>query len=152
MIYKGTVSGEEKTLSAYGWFIESVRWLDEDNFWEDDREKQAFTDKWTQMIEADPTDKKVLAYIKNNWDVDLQRAYFVTRDRQGASFGEGRTLTAKEWLMQTVEWHDDDEFWESEAEREEFIEYWTSAIEEGRGQEFINYISDIWSIDMESER
>ena len=75
--------------------------------------------------------------------------YYVTCDRQGGSFGMNRTLTAKEWLDQTLEWHDQDDVWEEDNEREEFEEKWTNEIESGNEQKFIDYISSVWELDIE---
>lgn len=43
----------------------------------------------------------------------VERKYICVRDRQGGSFALGRTLTAKGWQMQAIEWalqDDNDEY------------------------------------------
>lgn len=75
------------------------------------------------------------------------KRYFVTNDRQGGSFGMNRVLTAYGWLEQAVDWRDSDG-WEDE-DRKDFIKYYTEAIQNGEEWRLIEYISDIWELDIE---
>ena len=77
------------------------------------------------------------------------RYYYVTCDRQGGSFGMGRLYTAYQWLEQAVEWHDHDDFWESDIERQNFIEQWSFEITNGNEDDFMEYVSDLWELDFE---
>lgn len=90
----------------------------------------------------------------------MQR-YAVVEDLQGGGFGMGRCYTAKEWLDQSVEWRDNDDSWgeygagvdmygeNHNDDREWYIRFWNKAIADGKEQELINYISDVWSIDIQ---
>lgn len=87
--------------------------------------------------------------------------YRVIKDLQGGEFGMGRDFTAKEWLEQAVEWRDSDDSWGDYGEgvdmygekhlddREHFIEFWEQVIKDGKEQELIDYIADIWSLEFE---
>ncbi len=77
----------------------------------------------------------------------MENVYYVTEDKQGGYFGMGRLYTAKEWLDQTVEWHDHDDYWDYDTERQEFIDKWTKVIEEGNEQDFIDYIAGCWELE-----
>lgn len=79
----------------------------------------------------------------------MNKVYYVTRDRQGGSFGMGRLYTAYEWLEQAVEWWDDDGFWETDEERSDFIYEWLCKINAGFEEEMIEYISNMWELDLE---
>lgn len=73
--------------------------------------------------------------------------YRVVRDLQGGEFGMGRDYTAEEWLEQAVAWRDGDGW--GDDEREEYIKFWRRIIKDGREQELIDYIADIWSLEFE---
>lgn len=87
--------------------------------------------------------------------------YRVIRDLQGGEFGMGRDYTAEEWLEQTVEWRDSDDSWGDYGEgvdcygnkhldsRSWFIKFWRRMIKDGKEQELIDYIADIWSLEFE---
>lgn len=87
--------------------------------------------------------------------------YRVVRDLQGGEFGTGRNYTAKEWLEQAVEWRDSDDSWGDYGEgvdcygdkhldsRTWFIKFWNKIIKDGREQELIDYIADVWSLEFE---
>ena len=75
------------------------------------------------------------------------KKYLVVEDRQGGEFGMGRHYTAAEWLQQAVEWRGTDG-WEDE-DRTEFIKYWSKIINDGKEQELIDYIADVWDLEME---
>lgn len=75
------------------------------------------------------------------------KRYKVIEDLQGGEFGMGREYTAEEWLEQAVEWRDSDGW--GDDEREEFIKFWKRMIKDGREQELIDYIADIWSLEFE---
>lgn len=87
--------------------------------------------------------------------------YRVIRDLQGGEFGMGRDMTAEEWLEQAVEWRDSDDSWGDYGEgtdmygethndeREWFIKFWKRMIKDGKEQELIDYIADIWSLEFE---
>ena len=77
------------------------------------------------------------------------KVYYVSCDRQGASFGMGRLYTAYEWLEQAVDWWDSDDFWESDNERAEFLYNWLHRINSGEEDQMIEYISEIWELDFE---
>lgn len=88
------------------------------------------------------------------------KRYEVVEDRQGGEFGMGRQYTALEWLEQAVDWRDSDDSWGDYGEgtdcygtkhldnRSWFIKFWKKMIKDGREQELIDYISDIWDIDI----
>ena len=87
--------------------------------------------------------------------------YRVIRDLQGGEFGMGRDYTAEEWLEQAVDWRDSDDSWGDYGEgvdmygekyldnREHFIKFWKHMIKDGKEQELIDYIADIWSLEFE---
>lgn len=89
------------------------------------------------------------------------RRYVVVEDRQGGGFGMGRCYTAEEWLEQAVEWRDSDDSWGDYGEgvdcygnkhldsRSWFIKFWKRVIKDGKEQELIDYISEIWDIDIQ---
>lgn len=77
----------------------------------------------------------------------MNKVYYVTCDRQGGSFGMGRLYTAYEWLEQAVDWSVADGM-ESE-DLFEFTYRWLHEINNGNEQELIDYISDMWEIDLE---
>ena len=87
------------------------------------------------------------------------KRYRVVADLQGGEFGMGRDYTAEEWLKQAVEWRDSDDSWGDYGEgtdmygethnddREWFIKFWKQRIEDGKEQELIDYIADIWQLE-----
>lgn len=85
------------------------------------------------------------------------KRYRVVADLQGGEFGMGRDFTAEEWLAQAVEWRDSDDSWGDYGndmydethtdDREGFIRFWEQRIKDGKEQELIDYIADIWSLD-----
>lgn len=87
--------------------------------------------------------------------------YRVIRDLQGGEFGMGIDMTASEWLEQAVEWRDSDDSWGNYGDgtdingekyldsREHFIEFWKQVIKDGKEQELIDYIADIWQLEFE---
>lgn len=82
------------------------------------------------------------------------KKYRVIKDLQGGEFGMGRDYTALEWLEQASEWRDSDGSWgdyESDGEdtREYFESFWKQVIKDGKEQELIDYISDIWQLEFE---
>lgn len=90
----------------------------------------------------------------------MSKRYVVVEDRQGGEFGMGRCYTAEEWLEQAVDWRDSDDSWGDYGEgtdmygethhddRKWFIRFWKKVIADGKEQELIDYISDIWDIDL----
>lgn len=85
------------------------------------------------------------------------KKYRVIKDLQGGEFGMGRDYTALEWLEQATEWRDSDDSWGDygdgkdgyEDTREYFENFWKQVIKDGREQELIDYISDIWQLEFE---
>lgn len=82
------------------------------------------------------------------------KRYSVVEDRQGGGFGMGRCYTAEEWLQQAYEWRESDDSWgdydgEGVDSPQAFLKYWRGVIADGREQELIDYISDIWDIDIQ---
>lgn len=87
------------------------------------------------------------------------KRYRVVRDLQGGAFGMGRDYTATEWLEQAVSWRDSDDSWgdwgdgvdcygnKHKDSRTWFIKFWTRMIKDGKEQELIDYIADIWDIE-----
>ena len=86
------------------------------------------------------------------------KKYRVIEDLQGGDFGMDRDYTAKEWLDQAVEWRDADDSWGDYGEGVDcygdkhldsktwFIKFWKKIIKDGREQELIDYIADIWGL------
>lgn len=91
----------------------------------------------------------------------MSKKYRVVRDLQGGEFGMGRDYTAEEWLEQAVDWRDSDDSWGDYGEgvdcygnkhldsRSWFIKFWKRMIKDGREQELIDYIADIWALEFE---
>lgn len=80
----------------------------------------------------------------------MTKLYEVVRDLQGGSFAMGDPCTASEWLERMTDWQDADDSWgDEEDDREKAIAYWQKAIAEGREQELIEYISDVWQIEFQ---
>lgn len=84
----------------------------------------------------------------------MNKVYYVSCDRQGGTFGMGRLFTATEWLEQAINWADNDNWWttdedEEEKYRKEFISNSEQLIKEGKEQDFIDYIADVWELDFE---
>lgn len=89
----------------------------------------------------------------------MNKRYVVVEDRQGGGFGMGRAYTAKEWLDQAVAWRDSDDSWGDYGEgvdcygnkhldsRSWFIKFWKRIIADGKEQELIDYIGDIWDLE-----
>lgn len=89
------------------------------------------------------------------------KRYEVVEDYQGGDFGMGRQYTAEEWLNQAVEWRDSDDSWgdwgegtdcygtKHHDEREWFIDFWKHMIADGKEQELIDYIADMWQINIQ---
>lgn len=89
----------------------------------------------------------------------MNKKYEVVRDLQGGEFGMGKKMTASEWLEQAVEWRDSDDSWGDYGEgtdtynethndnREWFIRFWKQRIKDGKEQELIEYIADIWQLE-----
>lgn len=87
------------------------------------------------------------------------KRYRVVRDLQGGEFGMGRDYTATEWLEQAVSWRDSDDSWgdwgdgvdcygnKHKDSRTWFVKFWTRMIKDGKEQELIDYIADIWQIE-----
>ena len=87
------------------------------------------------------------------------KRYRVIRDLQGGEFGMGRDYTATEWLEQADSWRDSDDNWGDWGDgvdcygnkhkdiRTWFIKFWTRMIKDGKEQELIDYIADIWQIE-----
>lgn len=85
--------------------------------------------------------------------------YRVIRDLQGGGFCVGTTMTANEWLEQAVEWRDTDDSWGDYGDgtdmwgethnddREWFIRFWKQRIKDGKEQELIDYIADVWQLE-----
>ena len=88
------------------------------------------------------------------------KRYRVVKDLQGGSFGMDRDYTAEEWLEQAVDWRDSDDSWGDYGEgvdcygqehlddRSWFIKFWKQMIKDGKEQELIDYISEIWQIEL----
>lgn len=80
------------------------------------------------------------------------KKYRVIKDLQGGEFGMGRDYTAEEWLEQAYEWRESDDSW-GDCEGggldtpQGFLGYWRDVIKDGREQELIDYIADIWSLE-----
>lgn len=74
------------------------------------------------------------------------KRYEVVKDLQGGAFGMGRQYTAPEWLEQVLDWRDADGW--SEDARADAIQYWKQALAEGREQELIDYIAEIWELEL----
>lgn len=84
----------------------------------------------------------------------MSKYYACVEDRQGGGFGMGRCYTAEEWLEQAYEWRESDDSWgDYEGGGQDtprgFLDYWRGVIADGREQELIDYISDIWDIDIQ---
>lgn len=87
--------------------------------------------------------------------------YRVVRDLQGGDFGMDREYTAYEWLDQSVEWRDADDSWGDWGEgvdcyghahkdsRTWYIKFWKHMIKDGKEQELIDYIADMWGLEFE---
>lgn len=83
--------------------------------------------------------------------------YRVIEDLQGGEFGMGRDMTAKEWLECMLEWRDSDDNWGDWGDgdnkyldtRDGCKQFWESIINEGKEQELIDYIADVWSLEFE---
>lgn len=78
--------------------------------------------------------------------------YRVVADLLGGEFGMGRDYTAEEWLRQAYEWRESDDSWgDYEGDwldtPQGFLDYWRGVIKDGREQELIDYIADIWSLE-----
>jgi hypothetical protein len=86
------------------------------------------------------------------------KKYRVIEDLQGGDFCMDREYTANEWLEQAVEWRDADDSWGDYGEGVDcygdkhldsktwFIKFWKKIIKDGREQELIDYIADIWGL------
>ena len=89
------------------------------------------------------------------------KKYRVIKDLQGDGFGMGRDYTAMDWLAQAVEWRDADDSWGDYGEgvdcyghkhkdsRSWFIRFWKQMIWDGKEQELIDYIADVWGLEFE---
>ena len=79
--------------------------------------------------------------------------YRVVRDLQGGEFGMGRDYTAEEWLECMLEWRDSDDSWGDYGgdidTREGCEKFWKDIIKQGKEQELIDYIADIWMLEFE---
>lgn len=87
------------------------------------------------------------------------KRYRVIRDYQGGEFGMGRDYTAREWLDCAVAWRDSDDSWgdwgggvdcygnKHNDSRSWFIKFWKHMIKDGKEQELMDYIADVWSIE-----
>ena len=87
--------------------------------------------------------------------------YRVVEDLQGGDFCVGTTMTASEWLEKAVDWRDSDDSWGDYGEgvdcygnkhldsRSWFIKFWKRVIKDGKEQELIDYIADIWALEFE---
>ena len=85
-------------------------------------------------------------YIKSS--TDTERRWYVLNDLQGGSFGMYRLYTAEEWLDQVIDWSESDgTFDEDSYTVEDFEKFWEPIIR-SNPQEFIDYISDLWELEM----
>ena len=75
------------------------------------------------------------------------KKYRVVEDYQGGSFGMGRDYTAKEWLEQMTEWQLADGLDTEDVETG--IMYWQNKIKQGKEQELIDYIAEVWKLRFE---
>lgn len=74
------------------------------------------------------------------------KRYEVVADLRGGEFGMDRQYTAEEWLEQACDWLDADGY---DDDREEFRAYWGEKIKAGQEQELIDYISEVWFLDIQ---
>lgn len=81
----------------------------------------------------------------------MAKLYECTEDRQGTGWQVGKVQTASEWLEDAIYWRDSDWSWdESNGDTEENMrEFWNKKIAEGKEQELIEYVDDIWSLTIE---
>lgn len=80
----------------------------------------------------------------------LKCRWRVVRDRQGGDFAMGKIQTAAEWLEDMTDWQDADNSWGDEEDaRAKALAYWQKAIEEGREDELIEYIGEVWDLDFD---
>ena len=87
--------------------------------------------------------------------------YRVVKDLQDGEFCLGSVMTAEEWLERAVAWRDSDNSWgdyvggvdyygnRHKDSRSWFIKFWKRMIKDGREQELIDYIADIWALEFE---
>ena len=81
----------------------------------------------------------------------MAKLYECTEDRQGTNWNVGKVQTASEWLEDAIYWRNADWSWdEDNGDTEENMrKFWNKKIAEGKEQELIEYIDDMWSITLE---
>ena len=78
----------------------------------------------------------------------IDARYQVIKDNQGGSWGESHgAQTAEYWLDVMFDWLDADDAFEDEQDRQEQQNYWLGVIDEGREQELIDYIAEVWDLE-----
>lgn len=75
------------------------------------------------------------------------KRYEVVEDLQGGEFGMGRQYTAEEWLEQAIDWLEADDI--DGRVIEDYKAHWTEKIKAGREQELIEYIAEMWQLDIQ---
>lgn len=75
------------------------------------------------------------------------KLYRVIKDEQGGSFGMGRVYTAEEWLEQAIDWLDADG--SDPLDLSDIECCYQRKISEGKEQEVIDYIAEIWQLEFE---
>lgn len=75
------------------------------------------------------------------------KKYRVVADYQGGSFGMDRDYTAEEWLEQMEDWALADGWDSDDLETE--VMYWQNKIKQGKEQELIDYIAEVWTLGFE---
>lgn len=81
-----------------------------------------------------------------------KRLYRVIEDYQGGSFGMSYgAQTAEDWLDIATDWLDADGYFDRDGNPtvDEFKGPWLEVIDEGREQELIDYIAEMWQIDFQ---
>jgi len=81
----------------------------------------------------------------------MARLYECVEDRQGGDWCVGLVQTAEEWLEDAIYWRNADWSWdEDNGDTEEHMrEFWNKKIADGKEQELIGYIDEVWSITIE---
>ena len=83
---------------------------------------------------------------------DHEKKYICVDDLQGGGWCVGCVSTAEGWLERATDWRDSDDSWGDWGEpddRKTWLARWESIIKQGREQELINYIAEMWQIDIE---
>lgn len=77
--------------------------------------------------------------------------YKCVEDRQNGDWCVGLSLTAPEWLDKMVDWMENDNIWDNDEERDTTIKFWEKKIAEGREENLIAYIDEVWDITLVKE-